>query len=257
MTETVRALVLRAFDFSETSLVVTLYSDRLGLLRAIAKGARRPGSMLHGGLGRFSLSSVTLYPRKTGLHVLSEADLEDGFPGLGDSLPAYFGAHYAAEILLGMTAEGDPSAGIFDAALSAFKALSRGLDRDLALFRFEAGMLFHTGHLPLTGECVECGRALDRKAEVAFSAWSGGAFCPACDKPSPEKRVRAKTGTLALLGKFAGAGDMDVSRVRIPAVTRAEMRAVLSACFRSLMERDLRTARFLHFSAPSPRKNDS
>ncbi|MFP6673065.1 MAG: recombination protein O N-terminal domain-containing protein, partial [Pirellulaceae bacterium] len=37
-----RAIVLRLVDFSESSCVVTLFTDQLGKIAALAKGARRP-----------------------------------------------------------------------------------------------------------------------------------------------------------------------------------------------------------------------
>ncbi len=256
MTETARALVLRTFDYSETSLVVTLFTDRMGLARAIAKGAKRPDSRLYGGLGLFSLSDVTIYPKKSGLDVLSEADLLDGFPGLGDDLGAYFGAHYAAELLLGLTVEGDPCPGAFEAALAALRGLAAGLDPDIALFRFEARMLFCTGHMPRTDGCVSCGKPLPRGKDVGFSPRSGGAFCESCAAPWPETGITIRAGTLSLLSRFADPAATDLFRARIPQVLRRELRRLFVACFQSLMERELRTVKFLG-RAPRPARGAS
>lgn len=245
MTETARAIVLRSFDYSETSLVVTLFTDRFGLARAIAKGAKRHDSRLHGGLDLFSLSRVTIYKRKSGLDVLSEADLLDGFPGLGGRLDAYFGAHYACEILLGLMAEGDPCPDAFEAALAALRSLAAGLDRDLTLFRLEAGMLRLTGHMPCTAGCVSCGGPFGRNDQVLFYPRSGGAVCPSCPPPPAESGILIRSGTLSLLQKFADPPSPGPGPAKIPQVSRKELREVFLACFQSLMERGLRTAKYL------------
>ena len=43
-----RAIVLRLVEFSETSLVVTLYTRDFGKIGALAKGARRPKERVRG-----------------------------------------------------------------------------------------------------------------------------------------------------------------------------------------------------------------
>ena len=44
------AIVIRMVEFSETSLVVTLYSREFGRISAIAKGARRPRGPFDGAI---------------------------------------------------------------------------------------------------------------------------------------------------------------------------------------------------------------
>jgi DNA repair protein RecO (recombination protein O) len=250
MSEKARALILRASDYSETSLVVTLLTDRLGLVRALAKGAKRPGSRLYGGLGRFTLASVVLYPRKTGLFTLGEADFIDGLPALGDNLKTYFAAHYAAELLLGTSAEGDPCPEVFALAETAFRRLARSENVPHALLVFEAGLLRLSGHLPSATECASCQARLPR-GEVLFSPPVGGALCPSCASEALPGSFPIRRGTLALVARFAEPQGVRVEKARLPRASRAEMRHVLSASFSAIMERKLRTLRYV-LSAGEP-----
>jgi DNA repair protein RecO (recombination protein O) len=246
MSEKTRGLVLRTTDYSETSLIVTVFTESRGLLRAIAKGAKRPGSRLYGGLGKFGLSDVLLYPKKSGLHVLAEADPTEGFPQIGESLDAYFAASAAAEILLGMTAEDDPAPEVYALAVATFRDLAGGADPRIVLLRFAARMLTFTGHRPETAACTECGRDLPRRGTALFVPEAGGAVCGRCRDRAPTGGLNVRAGTLSLLGRFLDPSEgVDLLRARIPAASRSEMGKVLARVLGSIMERELRSLRYL------------
>lgn len=79
---TTTALCLRKVDFSETSQILTLLTDKLGIVGAIAKGAKREKSSIGGPLDLMCLYNVVLYDRsKRGtLSILAQAELQDFFP---------------------------------------------------------------------------------------------------------------------------------------------------------------------------------
>ncbi|MFM7928683.1 MAG: DNA repair protein RecO, partial [Pirellula sp.] len=70
------AIVLKTVEWSETSLVVTLFTRDFGKISAIAKGARRLKSPFESALDLLSLSSV-VFLKKSGesLDLLTEAKL--------------------------------------------------------------------------------------------------------------------------------------------------------------------------------------
>lgn len=71
-----RAVVVRTIKYSETSKIVTLYSLKSGLIKVIAKGARKSRSRLSGILEPLNVVEVVFYHKpQRDLHTLSQADI--------------------------------------------------------------------------------------------------------------------------------------------------------------------------------------
>ena len=70
------AIVVRTIEFSETSLVVTLFTEDFGKVSAIAKGARRPKGPFDGALDLLTICRVVFRPKSSeSLDLLTEAKL--------------------------------------------------------------------------------------------------------------------------------------------------------------------------------------
>ena len=96
MTETTPAFLLRTIKLTDTSLIVTWFTQAHGKLKTVAKGARRPKSPFAGKLDLFFGCEITfLRSMKSELHILKEVVLRDPFEGLRENyrrtqLAAYF-----------------------------------------------------------------------------------------------------------------------------------------------------------------------
>ena len=78
-----RGLVLKVHPLGETSKVVVCYTRDHGKVRLLAKGGRKGGSRLGASLEPFVVSGVVFYMRQgRELSLVSQADIESGFPGL-------------------------------------------------------------------------------------------------------------------------------------------------------------------------------
>lgn len=143
------ALCLRVHDWSETSQTVALFARDLGLVRALAKGARRERAPFSGGLEPLSLGHVVVHPRPVpALATLAAWDLARTFPILRRSLPAFHAGFYFADLTLAAVRDADPHPRLLDALLDALGALE-GSDRDrIALVRFQWATLTEAGYRP-------------------------------------------------------------------------------------------------------------
>ena len=78
--EKTRAIVLKLVEFSETSCVVTLFTEDFGKVGALAKGARRPKSAFEGALDLLALVRIVFLRKSSdALDLLTEAKLERRF----------------------------------------------------------------------------------------------------------------------------------------------------------------------------------
>ena len=113
------ALVLRAIEFSETSLVVTLLTKDFGRVSALAKGARRPKGPFEGSLDLLSVCRVVVIRKNSeSLDLLTEAKLLRRFRGAERSLQRVYAGYYLSEMLrLLLTDDNDPHPDVYNLAL--------------------------------------------------------------------------------------------------------------------------------------------
>ena len=146
------AFVLHQWDWSETSLILDLFTRDRGRLAVVAKGAKRPYSQLRPVLMPFQRVLVLTGKPKTeeGGDILTLRAAE--YAGAGVALPAamLFAGFYLNELLQKLLARGDPHERLFDAYADTLQALALG-DSEPALRAFELMLLRETGVLPELG----------------------------------------------------------------------------------------------------------
>lgn len=144
------AYVLHQYDWSESSLIVDVFTRDAGRVVVAAKGAKRPTSQLRAVLMPFqriavSLSRAARDESASEVHTLRAAEWAGGpAPRGGDALLAGF---YLNELLLKLLARDDPHPALWDAYADTLPRLG-GADEATALRAFELILLAETGHLP-------------------------------------------------------------------------------------------------------------
>lgn len=185
------AVVLRLTEYSETSQIATLFGARHGLLRLIAKGARRSTrTRFAAGLDLLEVGEVTFLPPRgaAGLGTLTEWVQRDATSGVRRDPLRLYGALYVAELVAGLTEEGDPHPGLFEALRGALRALAGTAPPGPTLTGFQAALLRAIGYGPQLAACIDCGRALAPRQPAYYSATAGGLLCRDCEGHHVEKR---------------------------------------------------------------------
>ena len=99
-TEQTTAIVLRAVEFSETSLIVTLLTKDLGQISAIAKGARRPKGPFEGSLDLLAVCRVVVIRKNRHARPSPQKpNCIDASEGADRSLERLYAGYYVAEML--------------------------------------------------------------------------------------------------------------------------------------------------------------
>ena len=105
----------------------TLFSDDLGKLSVLAKGARRLKSSFEVALDLLSVCSIGVLRKSSdSLDILTEAVLVERFDGFRRNLAALYAGYYVAEILEALTDRDDPHPGLYAATLDTLRRLSNG-----------------------------------------------------------------------------------------------------------------------------------
>ena len=149
-----QAFVLHRYDWSESSLILDLFTRERGRLAVAAKGARRPYSQLRPVLLPFQRVLVTLgreaADEAAEVHTLRQAEWGGALTALGGE--AVFRGFYCNELLMKLLARHDPHPALFDAYAATLPALAAdsagGLRAQAALRAFELVLLRECGVLP-------------------------------------------------------------------------------------------------------------
>ncbi len=169
--------MLHQWAWSETSLILDLFTREQGRIAVVAKGAKRPYSQLRPVLMPFQrLLVLTTRPKSDeGADILTLRSAE--YAGGGTTLPPalLFTGFYLNELLLKLLARGDPHERLFDAYADTLLALTQAEDES-PLRAFELLLLRETGVLPELARCtstqvpVLAGRAYQLRAELGLQA---------------------------------------------------------------------------------------
>ena len=152
------AYVLHRYDWSESSLIVELFTRAQGRLVVVAKGAKRPTSQLRTVLLPFQRLHAQLgkvpADERGEVQLLRQAEWAGGAPLLGAA--ALFPGLYLNELLLKLLARQDPHPALFDGYADTLAALAAVADVAAApegddgpvLRAFELMLLRELGVLP-------------------------------------------------------------------------------------------------------------
>jgi len=193
-----QAVVLRLTEYSETSQIATLFSAQHGLVRLIAKGARRSTKkQFAAGLDLLELGEVCYLPPRgdAQLGTLTEWVQRETFTGLRRELLRLHGALYAIELVASLTEDFDPHPELFGALVALLRGLAGPEPAEPLLPRFQLDLLRAIGYEPNLEQCVDCRREVRPGALAFFSAQAGGLICRDCEPHHIEKR-RLEAGLL-------------------------------------------------------------
>ena len=142
--------VLHTYPFKETSLIVEIFSKIHGRISIVAKGARRPRSLVRGMLQSFQSLEAT-WSGQGEIKTLHSIDWCDEILQIeGDALICGF---YINELLIRLVPKEDPHETLFDFYHQTMEHLSKKNNLSVTLRRFELRLLQELGYeMPLIND---------------------------------------------------------------------------------------------------------
>jgi DNA repair protein RecO (recombination protein O) len=208
----VRALSLKKTKLGETDLIVTFLAADGCQVRAVAKGARKPGSRFGGRVEPFTVADMLLHSGRT-LETITEAEIVTSHAAIREDYDRAQAASVVADVLDKISVECQIEERLFGLASATLDALDPAEgDTLLALvvaFLLKA-MSMH-GYRPQFDACVECGAPPAR--ETRFALELGGLYCEGCGGIgtdvvylSPDARTALRVLMAAKMADVAGLG---------------------------------------------------
>ena len=173
---TLQSFVLHHYDWSESSLILDLFTREQGRLAVAAKGAKRPHSQLRAVLLPFQCVQVTLARGRNladddappEVQTLRAAEWAGGAAMLTGA--ALFAGFHCNELLMRLLARHDPHPRLFDVYAHTLPALASRDDVGVqaALRAFELVLLKEVGVLPDLSLFTATQRAVGERERVTL-----------------------------------------------------------------------------------------
>lgn len=165
-----RSFILHRRDYTESSLLLDVFTEDHGRISLLAKGARRPRSALKGILQAFTPLSLT-WSGKSGLATLRQAEaLSLGIPLYGVNL---YSAMYVNELIGRVIQPNSPYPELFHDYLTVLTELAQASNPEPALRRFELGLLQALGYGVDFLHCAGTGEGIDPKMTYRYREQKG------------------------------------------------------------------------------------
>ncbi len=179
------AVVLRTLRYGETSKIVTLWTRDHGRVSVLAKGARA-GKRRFGTAVEPGAHIVAVYYHKSSreLQTLSQADIEERYRKIPESLAVTAAMLQMLEVVYVQTHPGGPHPEIYDLLVEGLRAIDRnesGLADVLIAFRLKTASAL--GFAPSFGHCIRCGRSVTPSLSdrIRYNVRKGGPMCESCE----------------------------------------------------------------------------
>ena len=172
----VKGLVIRTTDVKESDRIITIFTDEMGVVSALARGARSLKSRKMSSTMQFCYSRFVLSKRSEYYHV-KESELIENFFDIRRNIEGIALAGYIAEILSDVTVE-EAERDLLRLSLNSLYAIASGkypIDRIKAAFEIRCAAIL--GFMPDVISCQSCG---GREGAFYFDIMGGSLTCAEC-----------------------------------------------------------------------------
>ncbi len=184
------ALVLRSYPLAEADRIVVLLTREQGIVRGVAKGAKRLNSRFGGSLEPFTVIRTEYFqsPERELVSIKSSEIVESLFGSASD--PDVLRAlAYFADVLTAFSQPADPDDRLYRMTRRCVETLvAEPVRGGQVIAYFEHWILRLGGFLPSWEECSHCGRRLEPDEEAAIRA-DFRLSCATCERVRQQNRL--------------------------------------------------------------------
>lgn len=185
----VTGIVIQESNYQESSKLVTLITKEYGILRVLAKGAKKLKSDLRNATTKLTYGTFYLYYKEDKLSTLASADIISRFYKITTDIEKISYATYILELAEQVMKQNQDEV-IFDLLIQTLTKIEEGLNPFLLTNILELKYLEFLGVMPIIDGCSVCGRTT---SIATLSSSRGGYVCNQCLKNDPlvsEKAIK-------------------------------------------------------------------
>jgi len=238
-----RAIVLKRREQGEADRVITVFTPGMGKRTYMARGVRKSASRKAGHLEPFTHTALMLAKGKT-WDIITAAETVTSFRVLREDLDMAAHAYYFSELIDVFTQEQDSHPQLFDLLLKSLEWLEESPNPAILARWYELRLLRLVGFQPQLFACVECGDDIQPVTNY-FSLEQGGVLCPRHGEGARGAEPIA-VGTLKVLRYLQSQPYNAVAQLQLSPGRIRQMEKVLAGHIRYVLERRLKTPRFIN-----------
>lgn len=179
---TTEAVVINSYDFSNTSKIVVLYTQKLGKISALIKAGRDKNSKIGRSADILNLISIVLYNKDIReVQLLTQADMVAYFSNIREDYETLLYAHAVLELFQYLVKEHEENQRLY-AGLR--KILYRFDQKEepppITFLRFFVFFIELAGYELSTRHCSICGKIFDPMKSSAGFNNTAGVLCSEC-----------------------------------------------------------------------------
>ena len=237
------AIVLKSFDFRETSRIATFFTKDYGRVSGILKGIRKDPKKFGSSLERFSVNHIVYYQyRNSDLHLISQCDMRDYFFPIRQDLKKSIAAQYVMELVNLIMPSEEKNTDVYQLILDFLSGLEKTDDVNTLVHFFQIKILLISGFKPHLDTCLQCHKKIAGKAR--FSLKDGGLMCMDCPVRDTAVHVISQ-GTVASI-LFSERNDWaKCSVLKLTDATKQELKYVLNNFLVFHLGRKIKSAKYL------------
>lgn len=233
-----RCIIIKSIDFKDADKLVTIFSEKEGKIRAVAKGIKKPNSSLRPCVQPFA-HSFLFFSQSRELGLITQGRVIDFYGYIRDDINLSLPTIYLMELLDKSLMENVPYARLYQSTIDVLNTLNNTeLGYKPLLFRYyEMLLLIELGYKPVLDKCVLCGTSAGKVNIISIS--EGGIICENCSKQS-HNNIVILGETLAILRLLSNSNINTLSRVKSSDRALNQIELVLEKYLEYYLERKLK-----------------
>lgn len=239
------AIVLKIYNYRETSMICTFFSKDFGKIRCLFKGIRKDPKKFASNLNLFSHNEIIFYKkRNSDLHLASQCDLIKDFKDIRADFKKTSLTSYAIELIDSIMPIEDKNEEVFKLLLDCIESVSaHATDAEKIIHFFQIKLLILSGFKPHFDSCIVCNKRISDKA--SFSLRLGGLICLKCLDRDRQSHDILK-GTIASIMHVESSDWQRALNLGLSNKVKSELRSILFNFLSVHLDKRLKSYRFIH-----------
>ncbi len=175
-----RGVIIKALDYKENDKLIWIYTEGLGKITAVARGAKKSKSGLFAITLPLCYGDYTIFKGKN-LSNIQEGKIINSFQGLMSNLDKLTYSSYLCELIDIALVEGERNLYLYKEFITTLYLLDTdAIDYELLIRSFELKLLKATGYGLVLDYCVNCRKKINVSNYISLSNFGG--VCDECEK---------------------------------------------------------------------------
>lgn len=223
-----QGVVIKTQDFKENDKLVWIFTEKLGKVTAIAKGAKKSKSKYLSMTLPLCYGEYMLFRGKN-LSTLSEGKIITSFQGLLSNLEKLTYSSYLCELIDISLVDEESNGELFKDFVTCLYLLNTdAIDYELLVRSFELKLLKATGYGLNLNNCTSCNKKISTSNYISLSNYGG-----VCNECSKNHGMNISNGSYNVL-RFLNSVEMDkIHRVNVTKEMKNEIFKITSFIFSS------------------------